>query len=175
MRYAHASGLIMRHDKETFAADALEAARIGKMVGDYVRILTFTTYARALPWEVDAVKEAVDPFTGCFISRIPVTVACLRMALAAASLFSGGQDQDGKDGEELVKLGSGRLGQAMEDLHDIKSVRKRYKREKQGWDLFYDLLDALEKGLAGGDHMAVSLRDRARALMEGWRIRIGGE
>merc|ERR1740121_428891 len=43
--YVHKPGLIMRHDKECFAMEAMEAARIGKMVGDYERMLLFSEYA----------------------------------------------------------------------------------------------------------------------------------
>lgn len=170
LRYAHASGLIMRHNKEAFAAEALEAARIGKMVGDYVRILTFTSYARALPWGAEAVKNEVDPFTGCFISRLPVTVSSLRMAIQAAALFSEGSEKAREDGEELVKIGTARLGDAMRDFCDEKEVKKRLDRERAGWDLYYDVLDALESGLERGDRMALSWRNRARELIEGWRI-----
>ncbi|MEM9980522.1 MAG: hypothetical protein AAF808_23090, partial [Cyanobacteria bacterium P01_D01_bin.2] len=40
--YAHASGLIMRHDKEGFAQEAIAIAKVGKQVGDYLRILLFS-------------------------------------------------------------------------------------------------------------------------------------
>ncbi|MEO1299460.1 MAG: hypothetical protein AAFW75_27530, partial [Cyanobacteria bacterium J06636_16] len=43
--YAHASGLIMRHDKEGFAQEAIAMAKVGKQIGDYVRILMFSAYA----------------------------------------------------------------------------------------------------------------------------------
>jgi hypothetical protein len=171
LRYFHASGFIMRHDKEAFTGDALKAARVGKIVGDLVRIFTFTSYAKALPWGVEAIKEAFDPFTGCFISRLPVTVACLRLALKAATMFVSGREGDLRDGEELVRLGSARLGEAMVSLGDLEAVCGRYLREKEGWDLYYDLLDALEKGLAEGDAFAGSMKQNTRKLVEEWRIK----
>merc|ERR1712170_320977 len=72
--YVHAPGLIMRHDKEAFAAEAMEAARIGKMVGDYERMLLFSEYATVLGGcDLKYAKDLVDPFTGCFSVPIPYT------------------------------------------------------------------------------------------------------
>ena len=48
LAYAHAAGLIMRHDKEAFAGEAIAAAEAGKLVGDDVRILQFSAYAAAI-------------------------------------------------------------------------------------------------------------------------------
>jgi len=170
LRYFHASGFIMRHDKEAFAGDALKAARVGKIVGDLVRIWNFTSYAKALPWGVEAIKETFDPFTGCFISRLPVTVTCLRMALKAAGMFAGGNEKEIREGADLVRTGSARLGDAMAALGDPEAVRGRYLREKEGWDLYYDVLDALEKALEEGDAFAQSLRDSTGELLEGWKV-----
>ena len=46
--YAHAAGLIMRHDKHELIPEAIEAARTGRLVGDYVRILIYSAYADAI-------------------------------------------------------------------------------------------------------------------------------
>ncbi|MFH1082877.1 MAG: hypothetical protein V1751_05755, partial [Pseudomonadota bacterium] len=83
LRYVHKEGLIMRHDKEAFAGEAIESAHIGKLIGDYARILLFSQYAGVLSWPVKRIKELLDPFTGCFISHIPITVVYLRLALRA--------------------------------------------------------------------------------------------
>jgi hypothetical protein len=45
LAYVHAAGLLMRHDKEAFAGEAIAAAQIGRLVGDDVRILLFSAYA----------------------------------------------------------------------------------------------------------------------------------
>ncbi len=47
LAYAHAAGLIMRHDKDAFAGEAIAAAHVGKLIGDDVRILVFSAYADA--------------------------------------------------------------------------------------------------------------------------------
>ncbi len=52
----------MRHDKHAFAEEAIKAAAIGKIVGDYERILFFSGYARILSSEVDEAKSVIDPF-----------------------------------------------------------------------------------------------------------------
>jgi hypothetical protein len=160
----------MRHDKEAFAAEAMEAAYIGKLVGDYVRIMAFTSYARALPWGIDRIKKAVDPFTGCFISRLPVTVSCLRMALAAAGMFSSANQRSMEDGAELVRVASIRLGRALEEFSDPAAVQDRLEREREGWDLYYDILNALERGLENGDAFTMQMREKTRGLVKGWRI-----
>ena len=42
LAYAHKDGLIMRHDKETFAQGAIQSAHIGKLLGDYIRKRLYT-------------------------------------------------------------------------------------------------------------------------------------
>ncbi|MBE0713942.1 MAG: hypothetical protein IH583_16330, partial [Candidatus Aminicenantes bacterium] len=39
LAYVHSPGLVMRHDEESFAGEAVRAARTGKAVGDIVRVL----------------------------------------------------------------------------------------------------------------------------------------
>jgi len=73
LAYVHEDGLIMRHDKEAFAQEAIESAEIGRTVGDYVRMLYFSGYAGALPVKESELKELFDPFTGCFISKLRCT------------------------------------------------------------------------------------------------------
>jgi len=48
LSYLHKPGLIMRHDKEVFANEAIKAAATGKLIGDYTRILYFSEYAKVL-------------------------------------------------------------------------------------------------------------------------------
>ena len=174
LRYVHEPGLIMRHDKESFAGGAIEAARIGKVVGDYLRLLLFTGYARSLPWGVDRVKEVLDPFTGCFISALPVSVTCLRFSMKAAVLFSTGAVSDAADAAELIRQCSRRLREeAGKLMYDPFPQSARFWREKEGWDLYYDLLEALEQGLRNGDPVAEELKERARAVITGCRLDLG--
>lgn len=161
LRYAHCPGLVMRHDADLFA-EAAASARNGKAIGDLVRILLFSDYARALPWPEERVKEAVDPFTGAFISRIPITIVYLRFALRAARLFA----EDPGEGLRFFNEGVRRLSGMMGPLRPGENAfTNLYAREQRGWDLYYDVLAAAEKNAAGGDGFALELTGRARAIV----------
>lgn len=174
LRYAHAGGLIMRHDKEAFAGEAIEAAHLGKEVGDLARILLFTSYARSLPWPVDRIKDLLDPFTGCFISRMPVTVVYLRLALRVATLFGTGLKNDAEEGLELLRLASRNLPAMIETAASgPEPLKDEYMKEKQGWDMYYDALDELEKALETDDPFAMEMRGKARKILGGCRVDLG--
>ncbi len=167
LRYAHESGLVMRHDADLFA-DAADAARTGKTLGDYVRILLFSDYARALPWSFEKTKDAVDPFTGCFITSLPITIVYLRFALRAACLFAV------NDPEALHFFIDGvkRLSPLMDPYRRGENPMEQiYRREKQGWDCYYDLLEAVEQGIAAGDSFALDLKEKAVMLVDSLRIK----
>ncbi len=175
LRYVHKDGLFMRHDKESFAGEAIRAAAIGKLVGDYERVLLFSSYARSLPWGVDRIKEVFDPFTGSFISHMPLTIVYLRLALKAASFFDSDRREDAHKGLKIMELGSGRLGAVIHDLSgkDGRSLGEKYEREKTAWDLYYDILDHLESGIKSGDAFALELREKAQRLIDGTRLETG--
>jgi len=171
LRYVHQPGLIMRHDKEAFAGEAIKTAYSGKLVGDYARILWFSAYARALPWPLQETKDLVDPFTGCFISKIPVTITYLRMALKAAALFTGNGDQ--VKASELLYIGTKRLSSIMHYLTARPDpLEKRLQREKKAWDLYYDSMNALEEALARRDPYAVDLQNKAEKLAKDTLLKI---
>lgn len=169
LAYVHKDGLIMRHDKEVFAGEAIRAAYIGRMIGDYVRLLYFSAYARAITaGDISRVKNTVDPFTGCFISRIPVAVAYLRFTLKAASLFAAAQ---GKDGLEFIRIGAQRIASALEFIQGEESqLEKRYGQERAGWNLYFDTLSALEEALKCEDSFALRLRDKAKEIVDGCAV-----
>lgn len=161
--YLHEPGLIMRHDKESFAADALRSARISKLLGDDIRILLFSSYAGILPETVSSLKEYLAPFTGAFISRIPETVVYLRSALRASAFFSSGREEEGL---RLVREGAERIGRALSFTQGEESRLKGvYERERRGWNCYYDAVEALERALEQGDGHALKLRGRARRII----------
>jgi len=163
LAYAHESGLIMRHDKTSFAQEAIKAAASGKLIGDYVRTLFFSEYARVLSDDISTFKCAVDPFTGCFISMIPTTVVFLRFCLGAASFFIAGEDEQGV---EFVTMGASRIRNSLNFVSGKNSLlRQSYDRERLGWNLYYDVLEAVEDGLKNGDPFALALRRKARDLV----------
>jgi hypothetical protein len=137
LAYVHQPGLIMRHDKEAFAEEAIAAAHVGQLIGDYERLLYFSAYARVLAGNEQAgneqagnekmVKDVIDPFTGCFVSRIPITVTHLRFALKCASLFQSG---DTDQAFQFVALGTRRVAEALSFVGGANSeLMKRYERE----------------------------------------------
>jgi hypothetical protein len=168
LRYVHKDGLIMRHDKEAFAGEAIRAADTGKVVGDYTRILLFSHYVKALPWPVGRTKEWVDPFTGCFVSHLPFTVVFLRLALKGASMFHEGKPEEGF---EMLEMGARRLGDLIQRLaRDPDELKQVFEREKRAWKEFFDVLDRLEQDMGEGDPFALELGRRVEEIMERCRV-----
>jgi hypothetical protein len=167
LRYVHKGGLIMRHDKEAFAGEAIRAASVGKEIGDFVRILLFSHYARALPWPLEETKREIDPFTGCFVSRMPMTLVCLRLALRGAGYFEKGA---GEDAGAFLNLGARRLEPIMARIaNDPGVLRHTYLRERSGWDNYYDSLEKLEQGLRAGEPFAGMMKQKAGEIVQGCR------
>ncbi len=163
LRYLHKDGLIMRHDKERLADEAIRNAETGKLVGDLIRILVFTHYAKVLPWQMDLTKAAVDPFTGCFISKLPVTVAGLRFALKLAMLFD---DRVEQQAVEFMELGVKRLSDIFKKVDDNNGPLERLFRDEQNaWKIYYDVLDCLEAGLRQNDSFCCKIREKAQYLV----------
>jgi hypothetical protein len=140
--YLHKPGLIMRHDKNVFAQEAIRSAGAGKLIGDYLRILYFSSYAEILPGGLSDTKKELGPFTGCFISRIPLTIVHLRFALKMVDLFR--KEESGVI-EELMESGIPRIVSAIKDTFSQQSIIKEtFLREREDWDLFYDILEAIK-------------------------------
>jgi hypothetical protein len=164
----HKPGLIMRHDKEAFAQESIAAAHVGQLIGDYERILYYSAYAGVLADNTRMVKDVIDPFTGCFVSMIPTTVTYLRFALKCASLF---QDGNTDQALQFVTLGTRRVAEALSFVSGANSeLKKRYERERRGWDIYYETLSAIETALKNEDAFAAALRDRAKATITECRI-----
>jgi hypothetical protein len=171
LAYVHEAGLIMRHDKEAFAQEAIESAHLGKLVGDYIRILYFSAYAGALTNDVAKLKDTIDPFTGCFISKIPVTLVYLRLAFKAVSLFTEGKKEQGL---EFIRIGAQRIVTALDFMGGENSELKRqYESERLSWDLYYDTLSAVENGIDKGEGFALELLKRAENIVHECSINIG--
>jgi len=178
LAYAHAAGLIMRHDKEAFAGEAIAAAHVGKLIGDDVRILLFSAYADAAAGEgldgahdgaLDrpAIGRLLDPFTGGFASDLPQTVVLLRFALRTIRLFAAGEAGQAR---EYATVGARRIDEALQVISDAAAVAGRVQAERTAWGHYYDALDALEAGIAAGDERALELRARAIGIVDGCRI-----
>lgn len=162
LAHVHHRELIQRHDKKAFAGAAIEAARIGTWIGDYERLLLFSEMAGHLA-DRDEIKAVADPFTGCFISRMPVTVTFLRMALKVGTLAAKG---DAEEAEELLAMAAHRVGAILALVEGKRSaLAERLATEREGWGLFYDTLDELERRLAASDEEAMRLAERARRIV----------
>ncbi|MBN2158291.1 MAG: hypothetical protein JW807_02770 [Spirochaetes bacterium] len=166
LRYAHGAGLVMRHDADLFAGQAARAAT-GKVLGDYARTILFSGYARALPWPMERIKCELDPFTGCFISRIPITIVLLRFTLRAASLFDTAPDEGLRFFNEGIRRLSALFGAHAPGKNPLVEI---YERERAGWDSYYDVLDALERKIASGDPFAQDLKGKAMKIVDSARI-----
>ena len=173
LTYAHAAGLIMRHDKEAFAGEAIAAAQVGNIVGDDIRILYFSAYGDVIagsshPSSTEAtldraaVKSLLDPFTGCFMSRIPVTVVLLRFALRSVLTFAAGRNQLGR---EVAENGAQRISDALAFTTDRHAFGAVIDRERRAWHLYYDALDALEQAIGASEADALTIRRRAQEIV----------
>jgi len=172
LAYVHEDGLIMRHDKEAFAQEAIDSAEIGRTVGDYLRILYFSAYAGVLPAPKASIKDNLDPFTGCFISKIPVTIAIMRFALKAAALF---HEKKMDKGLEVVANGSQRLAQAIEFTHGAAGrLQQQYEAERRGWNMYYDVLDAAAQAIQNNDAFALQMQQNAKAIIDDCRVSTQG-
>lgn len=149
LRYVHRDGLIMRHDKHAFAGEAIKAAALGRVVGDLVRVLVFSKYADCLPWPKDKIKAAFDPFTGCFISRLPVTVVLLRLCITLAGIFEKGEHDAAA---ALTQMAQHRLN----DLIFESDIASRYAYERSIWKIYYDVLDRIEAETDAGFRRAAA-------------------
>jgi len=171
LAYVHEAGLIMRHDKKAFAQEAIESAYLGKLVGDYIRILYFSAYAGALTNDVAKLKDIIDPFTGCFISRIPTTIVYLRLGLKTASLFAEGKKEQGL---EFIRIGAQRIITALDFIGGENSkLKDQYEKERLSWNLYYDTLSAVENSIADGHQFALDLRRKARSIIKTCAIGFG--
>ena len=174
LRYVHSPGLIMRHDKEAFASLAVEAARVGRFVGDLVRTLYFSHYVKTLPWSDNQVKETIDPFTGCFASHIPTTLVALRLTLHVGELLADGDEDAQAEALDLMEMAADRLDPLIRRLTEAPLVlADELAEQRAAWNLFYDLLDALENALAEGDPKAQALRDATVRVVQASEISPG--
>lgn len=167
LRYAHASGLVMRHDKEAFAAASVKAGKAGSYVGDLIRLFVFSHYAAFLPGGMKAVKKQVDPFTGCFITPIPATLSLLRLALHLLSTDGGSTYER----EALLELAGRRLPEwILETDKKDRALREKWQSERQAWDAYYNAIDRLETALENGNPEALKASASFRKILSDCRI-----
>ncbi len=168
LAYLHEDGLIMRHDKEAFAGDAMKAASAGNMIGDFIRTLYFSRYAEILTDNISDIKQTIDPFTGCFVSKIPLTTVLLRFCMKAVDLFEAGDDQLASD---FMLRNFERLERSIEFAYGKEDLLlKTYNKERKGWNLFYDVLDGLENKDVADPIKKMAIQIKAAGICAGCRI-----
>jgi hypothetical protein len=172
LAYAHAAGLIMRHDKEAFAGQAMAAAHIGKLIGDDERILVFSAYVEAISGErgdAAAIRRLLDPFTGAFVSDIPQTLVLMRMALRTLHLFADGAADDAR---EYAIDGARRIADTLGSHGDATVAARSLVDERAAWDDYYDAIDALEAGIIAEVSDAARLRAAAVDIIDACRVEV---
>lgn len=165
LAYVHKPGLIMRHDKEAFAMEAMEAAKIGKMVGDYERMLLFSEYATVCAGDLKYTKDLVDPFTGCFSVPTPYTTTFLRFACKTLGFAAAGAQKDTAD---FALMGAPRVAKIVQfvkkDGGGKSELQKSYEEETRLWAIFYEAMTAA-KGDAAISAAAKKIIDGATAVL----------
>lgn len=170
LAYLHEDGLIMRHDKEAFAREALEAAKFGNIIGDYIRTLYFSEYSKAIGNNTGFIKDIVNPFTGCFISSIPITVCMMRFAIRGAGFY---EMKDDERGHRFLTDNAKRLEKAISFVDgDSSKLKEQTEIEQNGWNLFYNILDDIEVLLHRKEFSALELSEKAKKIIENCRVEI---
>ncbi len=168
LAYLHEDGLIMRHDKEAFAAEAMKAASKGNMIGDFIRTLYFSRYTELLAGDISKIKEIIDPFTGCFVSKIPLTTVLLRFCMKAADLFNEGKNDLASD---FIMDSFERLDQSIEFAYGTKDLlADQYKKERAAWNLYYDILDEMDDPDSIDSTRRISVQIKAAGICAGCRV-----
>ncbi|MFW5879244.1 MAG: hypothetical protein ACOCUV_00310 [bacterium] len=148
LTYLHKPGLVMRHDKEGFATDAIKKAKVGKDIGDSLRILIFSAYAKFLDPNLDHLKQLLFPFTGCFITKYPLLLSLLRLFERAQAF------KDNETRCEFLKLGLERIEYTLNFIqHEMQLT---LEKEKNEYDVFYTLLSHWENEPHVNSHRKVA-------------------
>lgn len=145
----HEPGLVMRHDKADLVPEVIADSASGQHIGDLVRMRLFSAYGAAH-------KTLLDPFTGCFVSKLPITVAALRFAIHALELT------DPAEADRYLDLGRRRLN---ESDGAVATLGESVAREREQWDRYYTALDVLEAGLWSRETWARRIRGSAQEIV----------
>ena len=129
LAHLHAPGLIMRHDKQAFAARAMAHADAGKAIGDIERLMLFSRYAELHGQGFDAVREPSMAIHLMLPSSKAPALAGLIYALDGA--VKGGR---------YVAEGALRLIRCLEFCRTGMEIDWRLRRS--GWQAVYDGLNA---------------------------------
>ena len=108
----------------------------------------------------------MDPFTGCFITPIPATLALLRLAL---HLLDSDIHSDERDA--LITLAGERLPDWIQHREKkAEELKNIWNSERLAWDSYYAALDKLEKALSNHNPEAVSTAGLFKDILKNCRI-----
>ncbi len=126
----------------------------------------FSALGRTLDPDLESVKAELAPFTGAFISPMPVTLTFVRLAVTA---LSWAQDGRGDAAHRLFVDGVRRCDRSRRFAAD--ELIEELEADRQGWGDVYDALDLLEAALEADEEWASIARSEARKVVEDTRIR----
>lgn len=155
LRYLHASGLIMRHDKATFASEAIKKSKAGTFAGDLLRIVLFSRYAKLLPGGIDSIYKNCAPFTSAYISKSPICLMMIRLFFQTMDTL---KNKGEAEAQHLLNEAVRVINSDLQKNETIFAEEIQY--EKEAWDMYYNALDELEKVEHG------YLRKKIHAILE---------
>ncbi len=74
-------------------------------------------------------------------------------------------------GLELVTIGAQQISKAFDFIGGENSALKRqYDNERRGWNVYYDILDAVEQALKNKDPFALGLQQKAKSIVREYAV-----
>lgn len=160
LRYAHQPGLRMRHDKEAFASEAIQAAKKDTFIGDLIRTLHFSHMTTVLPGGQKKIFQEVAPFTGAYIHPHPHIHILIRLLLKGESIA---REEGEEAARDFLNRGAERLQLILSNF-TVFGIAEQLEMERKAWDLFYDIL------AEGRRTPSAPWVERGRDLMRNCRI-----
>ncbi len=75
-------------------------------------------------------------------------------------------------GAQFIRNGAKRIIHAVDFVHGEESRLKRvYERERLGWEVFYDVISAVQKAIQDEDGFALELKKKTGDIVEGCTLR----
>ncbi|RKX84240.1 MAG: hypothetical protein DRP58_07535, partial [Spirochaetes bacterium] len=125
-------------------------------------------YTEILSDNISDIKQTIDPFTGCFVSKIPITTVLLRYCMKAADLFETGNSQLASD---FMLQSFERLGKSINFAYGKEDLlQKAYIKDREGWNLFYDVLNGLENSEIVNPIKKMALQIKAAGICAGCKV-----
>ena len=92
----------------------------------------------------------------------------LRFSLKVANLFNAGKIDEAT---EFIHTGVIQLQDGLDFIQGEPSeLQQTYEREKAGWQLFYQALEAVEKSLQAGEPWALEVQKATQKIVENCRV-----